>query len=174
MANSPHPHRRGPGRPFAKGGDPRRDTRGRPRSATSFAEAVRERVDPDELIDLALAIARGEPLVVDLNYLRDKAKAIAAGTPLPEISGVEVKWPSPSDRMSALAFLRDSGFQKPAQVHEIGPARETLRDYAKMSDEELAKLEELLESAPAALPGGPDEVEVLPAGEPIPEPVKAG
>lgn len=150
----------------------RANPHGRPRAATSFAEAVRERVDPDELIDLALAIARGEPLVVDLNYLRDKAKAVATGAPLPEISGVEVKWPSPSDRMAALTFLRDSGFQKPAQVHEIGPSRETLRDYATMSDDDLAKLEALLDAP--ALPAESGEVEVLPAGTPVPEPASRG
>lgn len=60
--------------------------RGRPRKGNALAEAVRSRVEPDELIAIALDLARsGE---------------------------------SESTRLQALAWLRDSGYVKPAERHE--------------------------------------------------------
>lgn len=116
---------------------------GRPRSGTSFAEAVREHVDPVELIRIALDIARGQPAVCDLLWLRKKTEALAKGEPIPEITGVEVKWPTQAERLAALNFLRDSGYQRPAQTVEIGQAAKPPVDYAGLSDAELAQLESL-------------------------------
>lgn len=123
----------------SKGANPK----GRPRTGTSFAEAVREHVDPIELIRIAMAIARGEPAVCDLTYLRNKAEALAKRLPIPEITGVEVKWPTQAERLSALTFLRDSGYQRPAQTVEIGQAAKPAVDYSALSDAELASLESL-------------------------------
>lgn len=125
--------------------------KGRPRAGTAFAEAVREHVDPLELIRIAKSIARGEPAVRDLLWLRNKAEADARGVPPPSIEGVEVVWPTQSERLAALTFLRDSGYQRPVQQLELtqGPAIE--RDYSKLSDAELDQLEALHAKAAGAL-----------------------
>lgn len=127
--------------------------KGRPKTGTAFAEAVREHVDPLELIRIALAIARGEPAVQDLQYLRQKAEAEARGEAAPVIEGVGVVWPSMSDRQHALNFLRDSGWQKPTQQVEITHGDDTpkLLDYSKLSDEDLDKLEALHAKAAGVL-----------------------
>lgn len=125
--------------------------KGRPRTGTAFAEAVREHVDPQELIRIAIAIARGEPAVRDLQWLRARAEAEAQGEEPPTIQGVEVVWPTQSERIAALTFLRDSGYQKPAQQLEIGPPTSQALDYSKLSDEELDQLEALHNKAAGAL-----------------------
>ncbi len=55
---SPRPR----GNPAWRPGGPSPNPRGRPRSGLAFAERVRERVDPDLLIDLALRVAEDEEL----------------------------------------------------------------------------------------------------------------
>jgi hypothetical protein len=56
------PSRRGMGATAGsfKPGDPRINRAGRPRPGLAFAERVRERVDPDMVIDLAIAVAEDE------------------------------------------------------------------------------------------------------------------
>lgn len=120
---------------------------GRPRTGTAFAEAVREHVDPVELIMLALDIARGLPAVRDLVWLRAAQEAKVAGRPPPPIEGVQVVWPSQPDRLAALTFLRDSGWQRPPQQTQLevnatsGPP--ALLDYSRLSQAELDALEAL-------------------------------
>lgn len=124
--------------------------KGRPRSGLAFAEAVREKCDPHALIDIVLRIARGEPAVKDLTYLREMTKARRAGRPDPVVEGVEVAWPSISDRLSAITFLRDAGYSKPAQQVEIAPApAPPMIDYSKLTDDELDQLEALHAKAAA-------------------------
>lgn len=129
--------------------------KGRPRSGTAFAEAVRELVEPREVIGLALIIARGQPVVRDLNYLRDANKAKREGREPPPIEGVEVQWPTTSERLAAMTFLRDAGYSKPAQQLEIAPApAPPMLDYSKLTDEELDELERLHNKALNERSGG--------------------
>lgn len=58
------PARRGGNPNWVKGG-PSPNPRGRPRSGLAFAERVRERIDPDLVIDLALRVAADETMTPD-------------------------------------------------------------------------------------------------------------
>lgn len=122
---------------------------GRKPNALAFATAVRERVDPNELIDRALAIARGEPMVRDLQHLRAVAKARREGLPDPERPrDAEVIWPSVGEMQHAIQFLTAWGWQKPPERLELAPAAPDV-DYSRLSDEELEQAERL--AAKAAL-----------------------
>lgn len=170
--NNTPPAARGPHR--WQRGMPSPNPKGRPKTGTAFAEAVREHVDPVELIRIALAIARGEPRVRDLVYLRQVAEARARGEPPPTIEGVEVVWPSIADSQAALAFLRTSGWQTPTQSIEIGPSSgEQPLDLKRLSPEELDAYERALAKAAgildvaterAALEPGPAPAQQLEAG----------
>lgn len=160
----PAPAKRGPHR-FQKG-MPSANPKGRPRAGTAFAEAVREKVDPGELIDIALDIARGLPAVQDLEFLRKKAEAVAKGEPLPKLEGVQVKWPTQAERLAALTFLRDAGYTKPAQQLEVGaisPKVPTLEEASHMSDAELAELERLHRKAMGIVDVVPGPEHALPS-----------
>jgi hypothetical protein len=113
---------------------------------------VRERVDPIELIDIALDIARGRPRVRDLVYLRQCTEAGAKGLPPPPMEGVEVVWPSIADSQAAMNFLRSSGWQMPTQSIELTQGDgETMLDYSRLSPEELDALETSLAKAAGIL-----------------------
>jgi len=93
-ASRPGPHR------WRKGesGNPR----GQPRKGSALAQAIRWKVDPNELIDIALDLARhGE---------------------------------AESTRMQALTWIRDSGYLRPAERHEL-IAR---TDRGDLDDDDLA------------------------------------
>ena len=129
---------------------------GRTRTSAALTQAVREKVDPYELVALALDIARGLPLVKDLTWLRNANLAKRAGQKPPPIEGVEVTWPSTSERLQAITWLRDSGYAKPPQQVEIAPmAPPPARDYSKLSDEELNELERLQAKTLAESAGQP-------------------
>jgi hypothetical protein len=137
-------------------GCPANNPRGRPKTGLALAEAVREHVDPAELVRLALDLARGLPAVRDLEHLRKKKEAERAGLEPPPIEGVEVVWPSHADRMSALTFLADRGWSKPVAISEVslgvsaGAPAPTM-DYSKLSQAELDALEAISAKA-AGLP----------------------
>lgn len=129
-------------------GAPSPNPKGRPKTGTAFAEAVREHVDPLELIRLALEIARGEPSVRDVQHLRNAAVAKAKGEPPPAIEGVEVAWPTNAERLSAIAFLHGSAWQKPAQGVVVSTGDEKpAYDYSKLTPAELDQLESALSKA---------------------------
>lgn len=73
--------RRGPGRPFTPG-DPRSNTRGRPRKGESFAEKYRKQVerDADELIARHVERAKGAGVVASKEFAL--AAAYAMGRPV--------------------------------------------------------------------------------------------
>jgi len=133
------PPRRHNGR-LIPGGGPL-NPKGRPRAGTALTEMIREQVDPSELGRIAMDLARGLPVIQDLEWLRKKADAERAGLPAPEIRGVEVVWPTQSDRLRALEFLATWGYQKPAEKHEFTVDRAGAPDYSKLTDEELDLLE---------------------------------
>jgi hypothetical protein len=90
--------------------------KGRPRKGSALTDAIRAKVDPTELIEIALKLARdGE---------------------------------AESTRLQALAWLRDSGYLKPAERHEHGVAG----TFDEDDDEDLSlyTVEQLEQLAAAA------------------------
>jgi hypothetical protein len=114
--------------------------KGRPRSGLSLAERIREKVDPDELIDIALEIARGNDVIV-----RDKdGSVILDGDGMPIIRA-----PEPKDRINALNFLAERGWIKPPVQLELDAPDTAPQglDFSRLSDDELDHLEGLLSRA---------------------------
>lgn len=117
------------GGPFRPGPDPRRYKGGRPRSGLALAERIRRRVDLDELVDLAIDIARG--------------RAIAVET----VDGVKTKQvviPKTSDRVAALNFLAERGFVKPPTTIAIDQGGKPPIDFGRLTDDQLDQYEQLL------------------------------
>lgn len=111
VISAPKPVR---GRPFPPGvsGNPN----GRPRKLEALADAVRRRSDPDELADIAIAIAK------------DPKQAASV-------------------RLQALQWLRDSGYARPAERHELAVERhEPAYDFSKLPLEARMQLHEQLEA----------------------------
>jgi len=103
---------------------------GRPRSAYALSTAIREHVDPVELLQIALRIARTAP--------------------------------SEQTRLSALQWLRDSGFVRPPERHElsVGPRAADEDDELALEGLSIDQLRELADldrrrAAILALPAGP-------------------
>lgn len=113
---------------------------------------IRQRVPLPEIVELALAMARGEPVVRDVLYTRSLYEARAKGQPdPPRPSAAEVVYPTVSEQQAALRFLAEWGYQKPAVQLEVAPAPEA--DLSALTDEELELYERLLAKASgAALP----------------------
>jgi hypothetical protein len=116
------PHRWRPG----ESGNPK----GRPPKGSALTDAIRAKVDPDELVEIALHLARnGE---------------------------VESTW------LGALNWLRDSGYTRPAEKHEIamGAADDVVdEDLSALSVEQLRDLE----SKRAAIFARPVDLALAPA-----------
>lgn len=88
--------------------------RGRPRKGNALTDAVRVGADPDELVDIALDLARNGQ--------------------------------TESTRVSALTWLRDSGYTRPAERHEVAvgsPDEDDGDALAIATDAELDQLEDL-------------------------------
>ena len=103
--------------------------RGRPRSGLALAERIRRRVDLDEIVDIAMDIARG--------------RAIPA-----ERDGVKTgDWiiPKTSDRVTALNWLAERGFVKPPTTIalEQSDAKPPI-DFSRLDDAQLDQYERLL------------------------------
>ncbi len=119
---------------------------GRPRAGTSLTKMIRERVPLDELVELSMAMARGEPVIRQAEYMRELYKARAEGRPEPpRPPAAEVVYPSIADQQRAIEFLAQWGYQRPAEKLEISTAPEV--DLASLSDEELEQYERLLSKA---------------------------
>jgi len=134
---------------------------GRPRTGTSLTSMIRSKVPLDEIVYLWQAMAWGEPVVRDAEYMRRLCEARAAGEPdPPRPAAAEVVYPTIDQQQSAMKFLAEWGYQRPAERLEIAPAPEA--DLSALTDEELEVYERLLAkasgaalppSAPPALPG---------------------
>ena len=110
--DQPQPPRRAPTpgswRPGQSG-----NPRGRPRKGSALTDAIRSKVDPHELVDIALDLARnGE---------------------------------TESTKVQALHWLRDSGYTRPAERHEIAPGAidDDGEDLSHLSIDTLRALDEL-------------------------------
>lgn len=125
---------------------------GRARTGTSLTSLIRSHVPPLEIVRLWQSLARGEPVVQDVEYMRRLHEARAAGEPdPPRPVAAEVIYPTIDQRLAASAKLAEWGYQKPAERLEIAPA--PTEDLSLLSDEELEMLERLhAKASGAALP----------------------
>lgn len=118
-----------PGRPSA-------NPHGRPRSGLALSEAIRRRVDPNELVDIAFSIARG---IVPRPLLEGR-EAGGVVTFVPEV--VEM-----SHRMAALNWLARYGYIPPPQQLEVSGGERRAIDFSRCSAEQIAALDGILDSA---------------------------
>lgn len=113
-----------------------------------FAALVREKVNPQELIDRALEIVRGEQEVIP----SERGNSVVIG-------------PSAREQLAAMTFLADRGWGKPQQFINITDAPDDPApnfDPTKLTTAELIELERLNEKATpsndeAPARPGPDE-----------------
>lgn len=123
VINSKEQHARKPATPASWSAGRSGNPRGRPPKGSALTDAIRAKVSPDELVAIALDLARnGE---------------------------------AESTRLGALNWLRDSGYTRPAERHEIASvAPEDLEDEAlaeQLTDAELDALDELEQQRAAIL-----------------------
>jgi hypothetical protein len=126
-------------------GAPSPNPRGRPKSGFAFSEAVRKKLDDramDELLETALSIALGEPVVRDVEWLRAKAKARAEGKPAPPTpKSSELIFPTVVEILKAWDLLVSWGFRKPPVAVEASIQEAPAIDLSKLPDDVLASLE---------------------------------
>lgn len=123
----------------------RTDPPGRP--AQRLTNLIRAGSDPDELLAIMTAMARGEPGVRHVDYQRRLHEARrAGGDPPPRPPDAELVYPTVAEQQAAIRYLSEWGYQKPAERLEVGPAAPEL-DLSQLSDEELAALEALTAKA---------------------------
>lgn len=133
MSKQTKPKRRRGNPAWVKGG-PSPNPGGRPRKGTALSERIRERIDPDELIDLAVRIAQGLPVKV-LDVGQEKSPVSAAA--------IAVSMPGPKEQLAAIKWLADMGYFKPAAQFEIKSSESTV-DYSKLTEAELATMGQLI------------------------------
>jgi hypothetical protein len=142
-----------------KKGCPPPNPKGRPRTGTALAERIRERVDVDELIQIASDIARGTPMVQIVDSQTGMPRAVVAHSrrldrdittearpdPITSVKLSEherihgIVYPSTSERVQALTWIRDSGGMKPPAQMEMTVARGQDQDvdFTRLSPEQL-------------------------------------
>lgn len=115
--------------------------RGRTPGGLALAERVRQRVNPDDLIDIALRIAMGCPFVIT---------DPRTGEPIP---GMPPNIPTVREQLLALTWIRDTGYSKPPQaVAVLAPDDKGSRrtDLSVLSETQLDQLAGLLRAAEGA------------------------
>ncbi len=128
-------------------GMPSPNAKGRPRTGYALAEVIREQLEGNDrellrrMIRIAIQVALGQPVCVDLEYQRACAAAEAAGLPPPDAPH-EVLAPSLNDIASAREFLSRWGFRAPAQEVEVGPGSAAGPvSFANLDQDDLDRLE---------------------------------
>jgi hypothetical protein len=117
-----------------------------PGGGTGYTAMLRKRVPFAEIVELKLAIARGEPMVRDQAFVLALYKARAACEPdPPRPPHAEVVYPTVTEQLRAAELLVSWGFQRPAEKLEISTAPEV--DLSSLSDDELEQYERLLAKA---------------------------
>jgi hypothetical protein len=155
-ATRPKPLRDSHGR-LLPGGGPL-NPKGRPRSGFAAAEIIREHGEDTgllrEVIQLAFNVALGRPVLLDMDYLAERAQARRDGLPDPPRRGEAVQ-PTITEMQRAWEFLLAWGYRKPPQEVEINGTPSPV-DYGRLSDAELDALEALHAKAAGILdvPGG--------------------
>lgn len=117
--------------------------KGRPRTGLALTEMIRELVPPELLVEQAYLLAMGHPVIRDLQYLRDCAKAERDGTtpPEPPRNIDDPIWPTQADRLAAIKFLAEWGYQKPVQQVEVMAPSTPRLDLSKLTQSELDEYE---------------------------------
>jgi hypothetical protein len=123
--------------------------RGRKPSALSLAERIRERVDPDEMIDIWMEIARGKTVTVGND----------------EDGNVTIIVPRVSDRIAALNALAERGWMKPPTSMQVEAVQASPIDFARLSEEQLVAFGALLDAASGDEASGERQVIDVAAGE---------
>ena len=136
---------------FAPGGSG--NPGGRGANAFGLTKAIQKQVDPDELIQILLAITRGQGVrVID-------GTPIAPGRPAP--AAVPVQVPAVKDRIKAASLLMEWGFTKPPSQKQIqvddGRLPPGTFDERQLSDDDLAEIAAVLERARLEPPDEDDE-----------------
>lgn len=173
-----------------KKGIPSPNPAGRPRKGTAMAERMREQVDPDELIQIALSIARGEPMVRLLDRETGRPRladmptrpsvhhdqmGLARPMPIsqaPDDAVIqEIVWPTFSDRKAMLAWITETcGIRAPVPTeidmnvnHTEGSQADSPIDFERLSPAELDAYVRLVDKASgqALLVSPPDEEGVI-------------
>lgn len=142
---------------WIKGG-PSPNPKGRPRSGMALSDMIRRKVDPQRMVDIALAIADGRPVP-----MLDEA-----GEPTNDMSSL----PTCRDRLAALTWIRDSGFFKPAQLTVTAdvPIDTDGIDYNQLSDAALDAVLNAQSAACAELGIGDDDDGIIDVYEAEAEP----
>lgn len=143
---------------------------GRPAAGMAFADRVRALVQMDELIQLQLSIARGEPVhrgvdpasgraILVSPHRSETGKRLEAAAPdvaketLPVPQITEVVWPTTTERLRAIENLKGSGWPQPKLVDldvgnkDAGP-RPNLKNLTEEQLDQYIKLQEALFGPP--------------------------
>ncbi len=128
--------KRKPGNPAWIKGGPSPNPNGRPRAGLALAERIRERVEPDVLIDFMLQVISGQVVNADQT----------------------TSFTTIEQRGAAVKFLAEHGWIKPPTQIETG-ALGNMPDLSAMTPEQLVSMEDVLRAAAngASLPGMPSE-----------------
>jgi hypothetical protein len=148
-----------------------------------MAERMRELVDETELIEIAMSIARGDPMVriVDPKTNRPRVattktrpdRDTAPGQSRPDPVSLlkegevihDIHWVTTAERMSALTWIRETcGIKAPVPTEvdmkvSHGPEIVGEIDYSRLSAEELDAYIALTDKVIARLPSGEPEKE---------------
>ena len=120
-------------------GEVKRDSKGRfikgsvsnpwggPKGPKALSRVIRNSVDPRDIVDIAMSIARGESSIQDMN---GDWVAVPVAT---------------KDRLAAIDFLAKRGWGMPDLKDEGLDTIKPPRDLSRLSDAELEKFEALLE-----------------------------
>lgn len=160
--------------------------RGRPRKGTALAEYIREHVDFEELFDIAMSMARGEPQIRIIDKTTGRPKIAERMLPsgrepgeerprpvsmTPENEAIaDIHWVSHADRMHALDWIVKMGGLKPpvesVMTIRNGDADERDVDFSDLSPEQLDKYLELVDVLQKAkdVNPTPELVEAVPDG----------
>ena len=103
--------------------------RGRPRHGYALAEIIRRQIELDELVSIALSIARGLPVQV-----LDEGTGAMVG----------LSSPTPKDQIAALNWLAKYGGFEPPKELNIGIPDKPAIDFSGLSDQQLESLQSIL------------------------------
>lgn len=132
---------------------------GRPRTGTSFTMMIREHVPLDTLLEQTYLMALGHPMIKDLTYLREQVRCQREGLPPPEPPSHldDPIYPTQTERLNAIKFLIEWGYQKPVQQIEMTTSTAPVLDLSKLSQEELDDYERIQRK----MAGLPNLIEIL-------------
>lgn len=128
--------------------------KGRPKTGLALAETIRGRLERSDaraltdLVELALDVAMGRPVIIDTDWIRAAAEARARGEPEPPRKGEAIQ-PTMAEMQRAWDWLAQWGYRKPPTDVEVTDSSGETKvfDYDRLSDAELAELERMQRKA---------------------------